>query len=451
MSKTKERTPRSEAFRLAIAAFIDERREAKLKGKEPDTDVVSKYDYGSWLASTASSANHIRMVTHVAKATHPKSQDGNILFDTEGGVRHLEIGSHCLSASVVHDAAVNDAKHLVAYSLLSKVEVEGEPLLHWVRRHDTDLRDALDDDPAIASELMKSFGAIFERRGPIQPDSRGKQIFWLTGNDPADDGQFDLLQPLFPSSLVQAVHEEIQDVIFGEINKVLRKARYGNGAAEGTYREFKGLAKRIIGGSNPQNVSQLTSKRGGVNYLLPSLPPEWKSAEGPRMAGRTSAIEVFGRQRAVRELIAELAAFLKTDPPANMPTRLRREGIEQALGAQLPAFAEHIHNTRPLGWTRDAACELPECEKLWLDPGRADPEERGTDHLELDQAFERAYHWGDWPDEVASRFANWVNAQLRAAGIEGLGDAEYHHWGKQAIVDAAWPVPLQRRAVGAAA
>jgi CRISPR-associated protein Csy1 len=114
MKNQTERTPRSKVFRLAIAAFIDERREAKLKGKEPDTDAVSKYDYGSWLANTASSATHIRMATHVAKASHPKSQDGDCLFDTEGSVQHQEIGSHWLGAAVVHDAAVNDAKHLVA-------------------------------------------------------------------------------------------------------------------------------------------------------------------------------------------------------------------------------------------------------------------------------------------------------------------------------------------------
>jgi CRISPR-associated protein Csy1 len=436
---------------LAIATFIDERREAKLKGKEPDPDAGAKYEYGSWLTSAASSASHIQMATHVAKATHPKSQDGNFLFDTEGGDQHQEIGSHWLAASVVPDAAVNDAKHLVAYSLLSKVEVEGKQLLHWLKCQDTDLCAALDDDPARASELLKSFGAIFETKALAQPDSRGKQVFWLTGNDPADDSQFDLLQPLFPSSLVQAVHEEIQDAIFGETNAELRKARREKQESVGVYREYQGLAVRVIGGSNAQNVSQLNSKRRGVNYLLPSLPPEWKSAEGPRLAGRTSAIEVFGRQRAVRELIDELAAFLKTDPPANMATRLRREGIEQALGVQLSVFAEHVQDTHPLGWTRDATCELPECEKLWLDPGRADPEKRATDHLEQDQSFERAYHGGNWPDEVASRFANWVNAQLRKAGIEGLGDAEYHHWGKQAIVEAAWPVPLQRRTMGVTA
>jgi CRISPR-associated protein Csy1 len=342
---------------------------------------------------------------------------------------------------------VGNAAALDVFKFL-KLRVDGRRLLDWVQAQDEDLTQALHDDPATAEAWLSAFGGLVRLGGQPVSHNLTKQVYWLVGDDAADDSLFHLLQPLFSSSLAHAVHEDIQAARFGEANTALRKARREKLEADGINREYGGLVVRKLGGTKPQNISQLNSDRGGVNYLLPSLPPEWKSAEGPRLTGRTSAIEVFGRQRAVRELVAELAAFIKTDPPANLATRLRREGIEQALGAQLQVFAEHVQNTRPLGWTRDAACNLPECEKLWLDPGRADPEQRGTDPLEQDQAFERAYHWGDWPDEVASRFANWVNAQLRTAGVEGLGDTEYHHWGKHAIIEAAWPVPLQRRAEG---
>lgn len=448
MKNRTERTPRSEAFRLAIAAFIDERREAKLKGKEPDTDAVSKYDYGSWLADAAHRASQIQVVKHVLKATHPDARGSSLHVSPKQLRQHTEVGTHLLGEDFVEDVT-NNAASLYVFKFM-KIEVDGQRLFNWVRAKDEDLAQALHEDPATAKTWMSAFGGLVRQNVAPVSHALAKQVYWLAGDDAADDSQFHLLQPLFSSSLVHAVHEDIREARFGEINTALRTARQEKKAAEGVNREYSGLAARKFGASAKSwlNISQLNGDRRGVNYLLPSLPPEWKSAEGPRLAGRTSAIEVFGRQRAVRELIAELAAFLKTDPPTNMPTRLRREGIEQALGAQLPVFAEHVRKTRPLGWTRDATCELPECEKLWLDPGRADPEQRGTDHLEQDQAFERAYHWGDWPDEVASRFANWVNAQLRAAGIEGLGDAEYHHWGKQAIVEAAWPVPLQRRAVG---
>ena len=87
---------------------------------------------------------------------------------------------------------------------------------------------------------------------------------------------------------------------------------------------------------------------------------------------------------------------------------------------------------------------------MWLDPERTllpvrdDPEHPEWSALDLE--FNAAYLLGDWPDEIAGRFANWVNAQLREAGITKLGDAQYKHWARQAIIDVAWPIPMQRRA-----
>jgi CRISPR-associated protein Csy1 len=94
MKNQAERTPRSEAFRLAIAAFIDERREAKLKGKEPDTDAVSKYDYGAWLADAAHRVSQIQAVTHVLKATHPDARGSNLYVRPKQLSPHAEVGTH---------------------------------------------------------------------------------------------------------------------------------------------------------------------------------------------------------------------------------------------------------------------------------------------------------------------------------------------------------------------
>src|SRR5690606_36415579 len=88
---------------------------------------------------------------------------------------------------------------------------------------------------------------------------------------------------------------------------------------------------------------------------------------------------------------------------------------------------------------------LPLCEQLWLDPERVVLPPR-PECLEEDLAFSEAFAWKDWPDEVAHRFGNWLNAILTEHGLP-VGDAEHAHWAKQAIVDAEWPAPLQRRAL----
>ncbi|WP_223871860.1 type I-F CRISPR-associated protein Csy1 [Candidatus Dactylopiibacterium carminicum] len=92
-----EQTDRGKAFRSAIAAFIDGRREAKLKGKEDDADIASKYDYATWLADAARRVGQIQAVTHVLKATHPDARGTSLHVKPETLHPHAEIGSHTLA------------------------------------------------------------------------------------------------------------------------------------------------------------------------------------------------------------------------------------------------------------------------------------------------------------------------------------------------------------------
>lgn len=444
MTTTTQRTQRSETFRSAIAVFIDARREAKLKGKE-DADTASKYDYGIWLADAARRVGQIQAVTHVLKATHPDARGSSLHVPPDELPSHAEIGTHVLGSTYAEDV-VGNAAALDVFKFL-KLEIEGRRLLDWMQARDVDLRQALHDDEATAEAWMATFSNLV--RDDMRPATHeaAKQLYWLAGDDPHDDAQYHLLQPLFSSSLAHAIHAEIQDTRFGELNKSARQARRDKQPFDGTYRNYPNLVTRKLGGTKPQNISQLNSERGGVNYLLASLPPRWTRARAIRLLGQESAVEQFGWQPEVRDLVNQLAAFLLTNPDPTEPTRQKRKGIEQALGARLAAFAAIVQDTHEPGWTREPNCELSQCEQLWLDPGRTELPLR-DEHLADDLAFNAAYTFVQWPDEVAGRFANWVNARLHDAGLVTVSEAEYRHWARQAIVDAAWSLPVQRRAGG---
>lgn len=151
----------------------------------------------------------------------------------------------------------------------------------------------------------------------------------------------------------------------------------------------------------------------------------------------------------VRDNLKELSEFLLGNPPANDRTRTTRRRIERELGAQLALYAAETWARTEPGWTRDEQCTLPLHQKIWLDPGRAEDIDRNPSAPEFtddDRKFHAAFVFGDWPDQVAGDFANWVNERLREAGLTTVGDAEYRHWAKQAIVEAAWPMPVQRHA-----
>lgn len=439
-------TERATVFRAAILAFIEERRDAKLKSDDTDKDAAGKYDYAVWLADAARRVSQIQAVTHVLKATHPDAR-GSSLHVLPGSLpQHADIGSHLLGADFAEDV-VGNAAALDVFKFL-KIEVEGKRLLDWIQAADPDLQAALSADVETAKAWIHAFSSLVRQESVSASHVMAKQLYWLVGEEPAKDSEYHLLQPMFSSTLAHKVHADIQDVRFGEVNKIARQAWRDKIPYDGRYRDYRELAVRKLGGTKPQNISQLNSERGGINYLLASLPPKWSSGNRIKVLRVDSVLNAFGRFDDVPDLLKELSTFLLSDPESIKATREKREQLEQALGQQLALFGTSICQSQEPGWTRSADCELPECEKLWLDPERTELPLRES-HKEEDAAFNAAYTWGDWPDQVASRFANWLNSYLRKKGLVAVGDAEFKHWAKQAVVgDPDWPIPQQRRATG---
>ena len=439
---------RTQRFRTAISEFIEARREAKLKGAEEGSDgSTSRYGYDTWLADAARRVGQIQAVTHVLKASHPDAKGSSLHIRPDSLPRHAEIGSHLIGQGFAEDV-VGNAAALDVYKFL-KLEVEGRRLLDWLQAGDADLRAALHADPAVAAGWMDAFGGLARKDASLSSHEAAKQVYWLVDGDAMDNTHYHLLQPMFSSTLAHAVHGEIQDARFGEANKSARQAFRGKAEHTVPYRDYRNLAMRKLGGTKPQNISQLNSERGGINYLLASLPPTWNAEQPRKLLNIPSAMERLPWIEGVRDDIDRLADFLLGDPPDNDRTREIRKRMEQELGAQLARYAAEIWASFDPGWTADEACRLPLHQQIWLDPGRVEGIAGDPQALALsdeDRTFHDAYVFGDWPDQVAGDFANWVNGRLHSAGLVAMGDAEYRHWAKQAIVDAAWPVPVRRRA-----
>ncbi len=452
MTEKNEQTSRSGRFRATIAGFIEARREVKLKGTDDDTNTTAKYEYSTWLADAARRVGQIQAVTHVLKATHPDARGSSLHVRPDSLPPREEAGSHVLGTDFAEDV-VGNAAALDVFKFL-KLEVDGRRLLDWMQDGDADLRAALHADSALAQTWMEAFGSLIRTEAAPASHEAAKQLYWLAGDDATRDDGYHLLQPMFSSSLAHAVHGELQDARFGEDNKAARQAFRSRQPHDAPYRDYRNLVARKLGGTKPQNISQLNSERGGINYLLASLPPAWDVERPKKLLNTDSAMQRLAWIGGIRDNIEELAEFLLSDPPGNRKTRAFRDRIERELGAQLALYAAETWARTEPGWTRDEQCILPLHQKIWLDPGRAEDIDRDPSAPELsddDREFHAAFVFGDWPDQVAGDFANWVNGRLREAGLTTVGDAEYRHWAKQAIVEAAWPVPMQRRAPKGAA
>ncbi|NVZ99211.1 type I-F CRISPR-associated protein Csy1 [Pseudomonas gingeri] len=445
MDETSDQIPRTTRFRSAIAAFIDERKDAKLKDAEGDGAQAAKYEYGTWLADAARRVTQIQAVTHVLKATHPDARGSSLHIPPESLPSHAEIGTHVLGDQYADDI-VGNAAALDVYKFLKR-EVDGKRLLDWFLLNDADLLAALHNDEATALEWATAFKSLIRPASVLASHGLAKQVYWCLNGDPTDDTDFQLLQPLFASSLAHAVHQDIQSARFGETNKLARQARRKQEPHEGVYRDYRNLVMRKLGGTKPQNISQLNSDRGGTNYLLASLPPIWDQDRPRNFLKIESALERFHHYPGVREQLQALFSLLERDPAAIKETRDRRKQIEETIVQSLAAFGLASREIFRAGWSRDPECKLPLCEQLWLDPDRISLPPR-EDHLEEDQAFVAAFAWKDWPDQVAQRFGLWLNAILRERKLP-VGDVEQKNWAKQAIIEAESPMPFKASVIPA--
>lgn len=411
-------------LRQRISEFLNERLEAKLNGlrnDDPDRatkeqQLREKYQRENWIANAARRVSQLQVVTHPAKATHPDSKATSLYVPPPELPDHELVGSHVLGEDFATDV-VGNAAALDVFKFL-KLEQDGRSLLSRALNGERELARAFSDDEDQGMEWVRSFAGITQPSGAVKADPRAKQIYWLVGEEPARDVDFHLLAPLYSTVLAQRIHESISQARFSDEAKAARKAHWEGEYSEHEHREHPNLATQSFGGAQPQNISQLNTERGGTNYLLASLPPNWRSAEVRPLLHTDSALQVFGRRRAVRQTLRELERFLETDPRPNQATREHRDALVSALVDELLLFAAELQELEP-GWSADPACQLPEEEALWLDPERA----------AADPDFTQRRETTEWVSEVCDRFAAWLNQRLRQK--LPVGDTEHGHWEEQ--------------------
>ncbi|WP_374640854.1 type I-F CRISPR-associated protein Csy1 [Hydrogenophaga sp.] len=419
-------------YQEAIHAFLQERLHAKLERLKADedgkrTELIAQHQPAAWLEDAARRVQQIQAVTHSLKPIHPDARGTNLYVEPRTLPSLAELGSHALGERFVGDV-VGNAAALDVYKLL-KLEVNGRSLLTALLAHDADALAALHTDPAQAEKLRDAFVSLTQPRaeGPSS-HTLAKQLYWLTGTDACDDAHYTLLAPLYATSLAHAVHAQVQEDRFGEANKAARQARRERKMHDGAFHDYPGLAVQNMGGTKPQNISQLNSERRGMNYLLSSLPPQWQASAVRLPVHATSVFDrLFIARPEVRRTVRALRVFLESDPEPNLTTRDRREELLDALVDELVSLAAELQQILPPGWSRDDErfADLHRSEQLWLDPLRAEQPDEAD--------FASEWLQMDWPAAVGQRFANWLNAQLR--GKLPVGDAEARAWQKELLTD----------------
>lgn len=417
---------RVEGLRALIADFLRKRLEEKLdKIKDDDKAAEAKrielrraHQPTNWVQDAARRVRQIQTVTHSLKSTHPDARGTNLYRPPANLTVLDEVGSHCLGPDFAHDVVGTPAAWEI-YKFL-KLDYQGSRLLDLAQNMDADLTAALSDDPTEAESWVRAFAGLTSEPDRLASHTLAKQLYWLTGSDPHDDSQYHLLAPLYASSLVHRVWEQIQDDRFGEAARTARDAQRANAWSDRSVREYPQLAVQKLGGSKPQNISQLNSERRGNNYLLASLPPTWRAPDVRPLLRTDSMYRRYERRDGVRQTVRTLLAFLRSDPVKNIESRRQRNELVDLLIDELLQYAAELRTLDP-GWSQQRDCWLSPAERHWLDPeGWAAACEASARPVPTDTA-----------ERVSETFANWLNHRLRDGHSHqrlAMGDPEFLEW-----------------------
>ncbi len=412
------------ALRAVITDFLAARYKDKLEAVKEDANdpdaanlnrekLRQQFIPATWLEDAARRAGQIQAVTHSLKPVHPDAKGTN-LYSPPSTLPAIDlVGSHCLGDAFTGDV-VGNAAALDVYKFL-KQTYEGCSLLALSVEGDADLAAALSDEPAQAQAWQRAFALLTEPRGRLASHTLAKQLYWQTADEVHADSSYHLLTPLYASSLAQQVYEKLQDDRFSEAAKAARDARKANTFSERPVREYPQMAVQQLGGTKPQNISQLNSERRGNNCLLASLPPVWRSTDLKPLHNTDSMFQHYSRRPEVRQSVNALSAFLKTDPTRNEATRSKRAVWVNLLIDEFLQFTAELRGLEP-GWSQTPQCKLSESECRWLDA-----EGVAVTDVELDRAPPT-----DIPERICAAFANWLSAQLR--NPLPVGDPEFLEW-----------------------
>lgn len=385
-------------------------------------ELAEKYRFDNWIANAANSmAKQLKFGTHISKGIHPDSKGDNINFQSTTTLSDGLIGSQAISQLALDANGNAAALPLASFFNIIVDEVKNTKLLDYLLSDSPILEGAFANEPELSTQYKKAFqAALIGQLDTPTTHERNKQLFWANNEYAIENNDYTCLIPLYPSSLVHQVYQQINNIRYSEENKEARDNRRRNVEQQTAYRSLTSIATTSLGGSKPQNISQLTSAQGGISYLLPSLPPvlaggalSIKAKQETIFNDRLTYICRFGLNQLYQAVEAVKNNYTVRDS--------RAESINIILQSLFNLVRREQRRTA--GWTKGFALEIN--EQYWLDPKRA--------QLEDEEAFRLGREQGEWINEIERSFALWLNGRLKARFPhlrQEFNAPEYRTWRK---------------------
>jgi CRISPR-associated protein Csy1 len=376
-----------------------------------------QFNPGNWITNAANRSKQRQLVTHALKFSHPYAKGNSVYFP--GGPQHPEnmnSGSIICTVSLTSPDidSVGNAAALDVTAFL-QLSHEKKTLINYIQQGDTAPLEPFALDDTQLKQWMTGFKEILID-DKLRSHTLSKQIYF-----PIQKDQYHLISPLYPSSLVHAIHQRITDSRFSEKAKIARKSKREAKYSADTVMDFPDTAIQSFGGTKTQNISQLNNSRGGKSFLLSCRPPSWQKHNRPPLGVKTVFSKNHFGSRVWREIL-ELRRFLESQvgKSSTMDIRGKRGDMIDKIIDNLIQYSAEIQNFRKYaGWSGDTECKLPRFQQLWLDPHRS----------KSDNLFKQEREMNNWQTEVADQFAFWLNSRIKSKQLTP-GDDEHTQWQK---------------------
>lgn len=396
----KDRKSLDEYNEAAVAAF-------DVISKEKTKAHTDKYQVSTWLTDAATRASQINMVSHAPKYTHGDAKGSGVYFEKPNYNHHDTYLSSKMLLSFAVDTVGNAAALDVA-ALLSLSD-NGQSLLDQLVKDEYSALSVFTNDEQQLADWATGFKASLQHK-ELSSHKLSKQLFF-----PLEQGGYHLISPLFASSFCQGVYDRISESRFSDDSKDKRKAKKDGKYLAGTLAEYRNSAVQTFGGTKPQNISLLNSRRGGRAYLLSCHPPVWRSQSRPPTSSKTAFWKMY--ERRVWGILKSLRKFLEKIEHRDSTVvlrEIRQRYVDELVGELLQLAAEIQALPASPGWSIDS--KLPLSEQLWLDSQRDD------------ESFVAAREAQDWQEDIARSFSTWLNYHLNRSQKLAFGDVEFSEW-----------------------
>lgn len=358
---------------------------AAKKGKTP----------AEWFDAMVMHMDECHLASHVGKFTNPDIK-ATVCSHSKKVAGYVTTGGSTCSLDIL-----TPAQYLGSASLLLSTVTPDKNVLEAVISRDKELEKELELLSLPIEKLQEKVQKMLEdsRKEPDATDTHLRQVYF-----PIAEGEYHLLSVMPSSSLSLEMYRRIRAINGHKIDCYSKKSEaYGKPCEE-----VKGLTMIGFGGTKPQNISALNSRRGGKAYLLSSLPPSLHEVKV-----RIPKSDFFKESiwyKSQSSALYQLHAYMKQE----RNTMEIRKAIHDLADEMIDAVLLVAYQIRAgaAGWSEEETyVALPRSQKIWLDDAcmeeRQDP---------------------SWTGEIAASFARWVvfsYEKLLGEEAVSLGDAEW--------------------------